>query len=76
MLNTYSIQLRNVFLIPAQYLSSLPASQRPNVTTVSMHPGLVDTDMLMDACTYRHLKLEMPELVGDLKGELGIEQFQ
>ncbi|KAL7905891.1 hypothetical protein GGI35DRAFT_483164 [Trichoderma velutinum] len=34
----------------------------PNVTTVAMHPGLVDTDMLMN--TFQDLKLETPRLVG------------
>ncbi|KAH8647803.1 hypothetical protein BX600DRAFT_405007 [Xylariales sp. PMI_506] len=40
------------------------AAGYPNVTAVGLHPGLVDTDMLMDA--FRHFTLETPALVGGL----------
>jgi NAD(P)-dependent dehydrogenase (short-subunit alcohol dehydrogenase family) len=38
------------------------AAGYPNITAVSLHPGLVDTDMLMES--FRHFTLETPELVG------------
>lgn len=53
---------------------SLCRSQHPNVTAVAMHPGLVNSDKLID--TFRHMRIETPELVGGLKEELGIQQFQ
>ncbi|KEY66404.1 hypothetical protein S7711_05837 [Stachybotrys chartarum IBT 7711] len=40
------------------------AAGYPNVTTVSVHPGLVDTDMLMDQ--FRRFTRQTPELLGGL----------
>lgn len=34
----------------------------PNVTVISIHPGMAETDMLMDQ--FRHFKLHTPELIG------------
>jgi NAD(P)-dependent dehydrogenase (short-subunit alcohol dehydrogenase family) len=50
-------------LIPLQITAHIAASY-PNITAVALHPGLLDTDMLMD--TFRHFTLETPELVGGL----------
>lgn len=40
------------------------ASGYPNITAISLHPGLLDTDMLMDQ--YRRFTLQTPELIGGL----------
>ncbi|KAM0547509.1 hypothetical protein ACHAPJ_010382 [Fusarium lateritium] len=45
-------------------LSQHIAAGYPNISAVALHPGLVDTDMLLDS--FRHFTLETPALVGGL----------
>lgn len=40
------------------------AAGYPNITSISMHPGLVDTDMLMDQ--FRRFTHQTPGLIGGL----------
>lgn len=48
------------------------AAAYPHVTTVCLHPGLVDTDMLLDA--FRRFTLETPALIGGLAVWLSSEK--
>ena len=48
--------------LAAQKLMTDLAATYPNVTSVAMHPGLLETDMLLDA--FRKFNLDTPELVG------------
>ncbi|KAK4118200.1 NAD(P)-binding protein [Parathielavia appendiculata] len=48
------------------------AAAYPNVTTVSLHPGLVKTDMLQDE--FRRFNLDSPALIGGLTVWLSTEK--
>lgn len=48
--------------LAAQQLNASVAAAYPNVTAVNVHPGLVDTRLLLDV--FRHFNLDDPTLVG------------
>ncbi|KAH8893104.1 NAD(P)-binding protein [Thozetella sp. PMI_491] len=48
----------------ALQLAEYIAAGYPNITNISVHPGLVDTDMLMDQ--FRRFTRQTPELIGGL----------
>ena len=58
--------------LAAQKLMNDVAATYPNVTAVAMHPGLLETDMLMDS--FRKFDLDTPELVGGTAVWLASEQ--
>lgn len=50
--------------LAALQLMAHVAEAYPNVTAVALHPGLVDTDMLLDS--FRRFSLDSPDLIGGL----------
>ncbi|KAK4101131.1 NAD(P)-binding protein [Parathielavia hyrcaniae] len=48
--------------LAALQLMAQIATANPNVTTISLHPGLVETEMLQDE--FRHFNLDSPALIG------------
>lgn len=53
-------------------LAAYVAAENPNVTAVALHPGLVMTDMTMDA--FKPFALDTPELVGGVGVWLATEK--
>lgn len=53
-------------------MATLVAAESPNVTSVSLHPGLVSTDMVVDS--FQKFALDTPELVGGVAVWLSTEK--
>lgn len=58
--------------LASQHLMTHIAAAYPNVTTVAVHPGLVETDMFHEA--FRKFNLDSPALVGGLTVWLSTEK--
>lgn len=58
--------------LASQQLMAYFAAAYPNLTTVSLHPGLVETDMMDEA--FRRFNHDTPELVGGVAVWLASEK--
>lgn len=55
-------------------MAALVAAESPNVTSISLHPGIVNTDMVVDS--FRKFALDTPELVGGVAVWLSTDKAQ